>query len=251
MTFRASWSRASTPCPNGQPQCASQIVSTANVLVLRAQAGSVTYDGLNIDGRGGRPATQVFESFNGDNITVRNSRIGNIVDGKGAMSFSSNLTFDNVYFHDVIATNSNVHNECIQMLTGDGPPGGNYLNSEFRNCATMDASIGWPDWWQPPAPPWHTLRMEQHLGLPPLHEQPGLPLLRARAVGDPAAKRQRLRGDAELHDPQQLVRVGRHQPAQARWNHNHLWQLRPRRCELRSGVDVGMLMVLLGRQGTG
>jgi hypothetical protein len=163
VTFRASWSRASSPCPNGQPQCASQIVSTANVLVLRAQAGGVTYDGLNIDGRGGRPADQVFESFSGDNITVRNSRIGNIVDGKGAMTTSSNLTFDNVYFHDVIATNSNVHNECIQMLTGNGPPGGAYLNTEFRNCATMDASIGWPDWWQPPAPPWHTLRIENSI----------------------------------------------------------------------------------------
>jgi hypothetical protein len=163
VTFRASWSRASTSCPNGQPQCASQIVSNANVLVLRAQAGGVTYDGLNIDGRGGRPADQVFEAFSGNNITVRNSRIGNIVDGKGAMTSRSGLVYDNVYFHDVIATNSNVHNECIQTVNGTGSVDASYLRSEFRNCATMDASIGFPSWHQPPPPPWHTLRIEDSI----------------------------------------------------------------------------------------
>ncbi len=52
-------------------------------------------------------------------MTLKNSRVGNVVDEKGAMLGGSsdtaptNLVIDNVVFHDVRQVGAGVHNECI------------------------------------------------------------------------------------------------------------------------------------------
>ncbi len=83
------------------------------------------------------------------NVTLKNSRVGNVVDEKGAMLGGSdstnptNLVIDNVDFHDVVQRGDGVHNECIMAHA----PGITIRNSTFRNCATMDISLGRGDWW--------------------------------------------------------------------------------------------------------
>jgi hypothetical protein len=95
----------------------------------------------------------VFEHGGAFNVTLKNSRVGNVFDEKGAMLAGSsstnptNLVIDNVEFHDVMVEGDGVHNECIMAHS----PGITIRNSTFRNCATMDISLGRGDWWgQPP-----------------------------------------------------------------------------------------------------
>ena len=54
--------------------------------------------------------------------------------------------FDNVEFHDVVATSSDVHNECLYTQS----PGLTVRNSTFRDCATMDMMITRGFWWDQP-----------------------------------------------------------------------------------------------------
>ena len=120
---------------------------------LKSDADNITYDGLDLDAGGTKTTGAVFEHGGAFNVTLKNSRVGNVIDEKGAMLGGSsstsptNLVIDNVDFHDVIAQTSGVHNECIMAHA----PGITIRNSTFRNCATMDISLGRGDWWgQPP-----------------------------------------------------------------------------------------------------
>jgi hypothetical protein len=113
---------------------------------INSGADNVTFDGLNATANDG-PRNLAFLNSGADNVTFKNGRIGDAIDDKGAIIWGSNLTFNNVVFHDVIQKGDSVHNECIQAT---GPQDRFVLrNSTFRNCATMDLSWGHPN--SPPA----------------------------------------------------------------------------------------------------
>src|SRR6202008_4485951 len=100
------------------------------------QADNITFEGLDLDAQGTQTNWAVFESGGRLNVTLKNSRVGNVIDEKGAMlggsssTASTNLVIDNVVFHDVSQA-----------------PGLTVRNSTFTNCATMDLFIVRGDWW--------------------------------------------------------------------------------------------------------
>jgi hypothetical protein len=116
---------------------------------LLSEADNITFDGLDLDAGGTKTNWAVFEHGGAYNVTLKNSRVGNVVDEKGAMLGGSdstnptNLVIDNVEFHDVVQQGSGVHNECIMAHA----PGITIRNSTFRNCATMDISLSRGSWW--------------------------------------------------------------------------------------------------------
>jgi hypothetical protein len=124
---------------------------------IDVEASNLTFDGLDIDGEGGKLAG--FYTGDGDNVTFKNGRIGNIVDDKGALLTANNPTFDNVDFHDVKQVGADVHNECIQTFS----PGLTIRNSRFTNCATMDVSIGTAGYWNPPQPQYGHITLENNV----------------------------------------------------------------------------------------
>ena len=73
---------------------------------LHNHASNVTFEGLDFDANGGTPTGAVFENH-APNVLIRNSRIGNVTDEKGALlggwssTASMNVVVDNVEFHDV------------------------------------------------------------------------------------------------------------------------------------------------------
>ena len=87
------------------------------------------------------------------NVTFKNSRVGNVIDQKGALlggwetTAPMNVVIDNVVFHDVYQQRSRVHNECIFSQV----PGLTIRNSSFRNCATMDLMVTRGDCWGQPS----------------------------------------------------------------------------------------------------
>ncbi len=102
---------------------------------LRIAGGTGTvFDGIDVDGRFAKNLA-LDHSGSATNITVRNSRVGNVTDEKGAIVGDGGLTIDNVTFHDVLVTHSSVHNECVFAT---GAEGLTVRNSRFYNCATMD-----------------------------------------------------------------------------------------------------------------
>ena len=119
---------------------------------LDNSASNITFDRLDIDAGGGTPQSAVFENH-GDpgavHVTVKRSRIGNVVDQKGAVlgGFTDprpmHVVFDRVTFHDVVQRTDGVHNECVFSETA----GLVIRNSSFRNCATMDLFVLRGDWW--------------------------------------------------------------------------------------------------------
>ena len=129
-------------------------VRPSDVKVRRLHFGGtgVTIDGLDVDTGGENPgpggATLEIAGTARD-VTVRNSRIGNVDCQKGALVGGDpgppqpealGLVFDNVVFHDVLITDPSLgcHNECIkveaQAIT--------IRNSTFVNCSTMSVSMG-------------------------------------------------------------------------------------------------------------
>jgi hypothetical protein len=139
--------------PGGNKAVTVQGLPGNKIRQLKSDADNITFDGLDLDAGGGKTTGAVFEHGGAFNVTLKNSRVGNVVDEKGAMLAGNsnpsptNLVIDNVDFHDVVASNSSVHNECIMSHS----PGITIRNSTFRNCATMDISLGRGDWWgQPP-----------------------------------------------------------------------------------------------------
>jgi len=122
---------------------------------LHMNASDITLDGFDFNAGGAQfdgSDGAVFET-GGKDVTLRNSRIGNVVDQKGAVLGGSTSTrpmhvmFDRVTFHDVVQRTEGVHNECVFSET----PGLEIRDSSFRNCATMDLFILRGDTWgQPP-----------------------------------------------------------------------------------------------------
>lgn len=122
-------------------------------------ADNVTFDGINVDHD--MVAARMGVYHHADNVTFRNSRIGNILNERGVLLAGSvNAVFDNVLFHDVLENDPNVHNECIQSYLGEGAV---VRNSTFINCATMDWSLGYPGHWTPPPPPFGNITIDDNL----------------------------------------------------------------------------------------
>ena len=111
---------------------------------LEARGSNNVFDGVDVDSRN-MPVRQGIYA-KGDNTVFRNGSSFNVVDEKGAQVSGSNVTFDNMDFHDVLVTHSAVHNECIYSLG----PGLTVRNSRFWNCATMDLFVTRGDWYGQP-----------------------------------------------------------------------------------------------------
>ena len=126
--------------PGGTKAVTFRGVAGNKIRQLHSDADNITFDGLDLDAGGTKTAGAVFEHGAASNVTLKNSRVGNVVDEKGAMlggsssTAKTNLVIDNVDFHDVRAVTSGVHNECIMAHA----PGITIRNSTFTNCATMD-----------------------------------------------------------------------------------------------------------------
>jgi hypothetical protein len=124
------------------PDLAELVAHASNVTVsglklrhLTIAGGSHSvYERLDIDGRFAKRLTL---EMGGDahDVTLRDSRVGNVTDEKGAIIGETGFTVDNVVFHDVLVTDSHVHNECVYAT---GAEGLTIRNSVFINCATMD-----------------------------------------------------------------------------------------------------------------
>ena len=132
--------RASRPrarCPTS-PSCArSSSGATVRGLKLRALritgGSSTVFEGLDVDGRFAKQLT--LEHSGG--TRHRRPRLARRQRHRreGRDRRRSGFTFDNVVFHDVLVTDSAVHNECVYAT---GAEGLTVRNSRFYNCATMD-----------------------------------------------------------------------------------------------------------------
>jgi hypothetical protein len=131
---------------------------------LHNHAANVTFDGLDIDANAGTPTGAAFES-DAEGVTIRNSRIGNVTDEKGALligwgsTASQRVVVDNVTFHDVYQVGDGVHNECLYAMS----PGLTVRNSTFTNCATMDMMVTRGFWWSPPQPAYGGVTLENNV----------------------------------------------------------------------------------------
>ena len=120
---------------------------------LHNYASNVTFEGLDIDANGTHADRCGLRERRRTNVTFKNSRVGNVVDEKGALlagwesAASMNLVIDNVEFHDVVQAGTSIHNECLFTQS----PGLTVRNSTFRNCATMDMMSRRGDWWGQPS----------------------------------------------------------------------------------------------------
>jgi hypothetical protein len=116
---------------------------------LEAKGNNNTFDGVNVDSKymltGSTTGRQGIHA-EGDNNVFKNGSTYNVVDEKGALVGGTNVTFDNFDFHDVLVTDSGVHNECVYS----NGPNLTIKNSRFWNCATMDLFITRGDWWGQP-----------------------------------------------------------------------------------------------------
>ena len=132
---------------------------------LHMNASDITLDGFDFNADGAQFDASdgaVFET-GGKNVTVRNSRIGNVIDQKGAILGGTtsprpmHVVFDRVTFHDVVQRTEGVHNECAFSET----PGLVIRNSSFHNCATMDLFIVRGDTWG--QPPYGSITLENNV----------------------------------------------------------------------------------------
>jgi hypothetical protein len=139
--------------PGGDKPLTFRGLAGNKVLQLHSDADNITFERLDIDAGGTMTTGAVFEHGGARNVTLRHSRVGNVLNEKGAMLAGSyntdktDLVIDDVVFHDVMVRGEDVHNECIMAHA----PGITIRNSTFVNCHTMDISLGRGDWWgQPP-----------------------------------------------------------------------------------------------------
>jgi hypothetical protein len=130
---------------------------------LHVSSPNLTFDGFAINAGGamlGGSDGAVLELGDADYVTFKNGSVGNVIDQKGAIIDGHHMTIDNVDFHDVIHQSPGVHNECLFAMIPD------YLvmrNSTFRNCATMDVNMNWPDYWQPQPPAYGHVTLENNV----------------------------------------------------------------------------------------
>jgi hypothetical protein len=139
--------------PDGSKAITFQGLPGNKIRKLDNYSANVTFDGLDIDAGFGTPNGAAFESHGVANVALKNSRVGNVIDQKGALlggwssTASMRVVIDNVYFHDVYQQGADVHNECIFSQV----PGLVIRNSVFRNCATMDLMVTRGDFWGQPS----------------------------------------------------------------------------------------------------
>jgi hypothetical protein len=114
------------------------------VATLEARGDDNTYVRVHVDTRN-QPVRQGIHA-SGDRNVFRWGSTYNVVDEKGALVGGDNVTFDNFFFHDVVVTDSAVHNECVYSLG----PGLTVRNSRFASCATMALFVTRGDWWNQP-----------------------------------------------------------------------------------------------------
>lgn len=130
---------------------------------LHVSSPNLNFDGLQVDAGGARldgTDGAVLEMGDADNSSFRNGSIGNVVDQKGALIDGKHMTFANVVFHDVVQQSDGVHNECLFAMVPD------YLvlrDSTFRNCATFDVNMNWPDYWSPQPPSYGHVTLENNV----------------------------------------------------------------------------------------
>ena len=122
-------------------------------------ASNVTFDGINVDAGGVKTTYSSFE-LGGDNVTVKNASVGNVVDEKGMLAAGSNLTIDNVDFHDVVLKTDGVHLECLYAI---GVQGLTVRNSTFRDCAVFDILFTYGSWWSPLPPAYGDITLENNV----------------------------------------------------------------------------------------
>ena len=144
--------------PSGSKAVTFRGAGAAKVSELDNSADNVTFDGIDVDVNFAQNAG--FENHGAANVTFKNGRIGNVTDEKGAVITGPNFTFDNVVFHDVRATGSSVHNECVFALDVDGMT---VRNSLFHECATMDLFFTYGHWWNPKPPAYGNITLENNV----------------------------------------------------------------------------------------
>ena len=123
------------------------------------EADNVTYDGINVDAGGVQTTGAAFE-LDGNNVTVRNASVGNVVDEKAMLAMGFNQTIDNVTFHDAIMATDGIHMECLYAI---GVQGFTLRNSTFRDCAIMDVLFTYGTWWSPKPPAYGNVRVENNV----------------------------------------------------------------------------------------
>jgi chitodextrinase len=133
------------------------------------RSSNVVYDGINVDAGGVKTSGAAFE-LGGSNVTVKNARVGNVVDEKGMLATGANLTVDNVTFHDAVYRTQGVHMECLYAI---GVPGFTLRNSTFRDCAIMDAFFTYGSWWSPKPPAYGNVTIENNVFAHPERESNG------------------------------------------------------------------------------
>jgi hypothetical protein len=126
---------------------------------LLNDASNVTFDSINVDAAGQHP-TGAASEIGGDRVTVKNAGIGNVVDEKGMLATGSNLTVDNVVFHDAILKTDGTHMECLYAI---GVQGFTVRNSIFRDCAVMDLFFTYGSWWSPKPPAYGNVTIENNV----------------------------------------------------------------------------------------
>ena len=122
-------------------------------------ASNVTYDGINVNAGGVQTDGAAFE-LGGSGVTVKNARIGNVVDEKLMLARNAGHTVDNVTFHDAIYRTDGTHMECLYVI---GAPGFTLRNSTFRDCAVMDAFFTYGSWWSPQPPAYGNVTIENNV----------------------------------------------------------------------------------------
>lgn len=135
----------------------------ANLHHLSVAADNITLDGVNLDGKFDKIQTLSLEPVHG--FVFKNASIGNVTDEKGVLAGGTESAsdilrpvFDTVNFHDVLVTDSSIHNECFYNQAS----GLVVINSTFTNCATMDLFITRGDFWTPPQQAYGNIFLENN-----------------------------------------------------------------------------------------
>jgi hypothetical protein len=145
--------------PNGSKSVSFKGGSGVVLRQMINDASNVSFDGISVDAGGVQTTNAAFE-LGGNNVTVKNASVGNVVDEKGMLASGDNLTVDNVTFHDVVLRGDGVHMECLYAI---GVQGFTVRNSTFRDCAIFDILFTYGSWWSPLPPAYGNVTLENNV----------------------------------------------------------------------------------------
>jgi hypothetical protein len=145
--------------PNGSKSVTFKGGSGVVLRQMINDASNVTFDGISVDAGGVQTTNAAFE-LGGDNVTVRNASVGNVVDEKAMLASGDNLTVDNVTFHDAVLRGDGVHMECLYAI---GVQRFTVRNSTFRDCAIFDILFTYGSWWSPLPPAYGQVTLENNV----------------------------------------------------------------------------------------